>query len=65
MNESTYIDKLDVVATLRSRGLHDRANWGDRALPALLDTVKTAARLRTLGIDDRATVPSRSMPTAE
>lgn len=52
MTRSTYIDKLDVVATLRSRELHDRADWVDRELPAFIDTAKNAALLRTLGIDD-------------
>jgi hypothetical protein len=40
-----------VVATLRSRELHGRADWVDRELPAFIDTSKNAALLRTLGID--------------
>jgi hypothetical protein len=39
------------VATLRSRELHERADWVDRELPAVIDTSKNAALLRTLGID--------------
>jgi len=51
MTRSTHIDKAEVVATLRSRDLHGRADWVDRELPALIDTGKNAALLRTLGID--------------
>lgn len=60
MTGSTYIDKLEVLATLRSRELHERADWVDRELPAFIDTVKNAALLRTLGIDDWVAVPSAS-----
>ena len=48
---STYVDKAEVVATLRSRELQGRADWVDRELPALIDTARNAALLRTLGID--------------
>ncbi len=58
MTGSTYIDKVEVVATLRSRELHARADWVERELPAFIDTVKNAALLRTLGIDDWVAVPS-------
>jgi hypothetical protein len=43
--------KADVVATLRSRELHGRADWLDREMPALIDTSKNASLLETLGID--------------
>ena len=59
MTGPTYVAKLDVVANLRSRELHDRADWVDRELPAFIDTVKNAALLRTLGIDVVA-LPSAS-----
>lgn len=62
MTGPTYVAKLEVVATLRSRELHDRADWVDRELPAFIDTVKNAALLRTLGIDDVVAVPSASLP---
>jgi hypothetical protein len=48
---STYVDKAEVVATLRSRELHARADWVDRELPAFIDTALNASLLRTLGID--------------
>jgi hypothetical protein len=51
MSGSTYVDKLKVTTSLRSRELHNRADWVDREMPALIDTVENAALLRTLGID--------------
>jgi hypothetical protein len=45
------IDKADIVATLRSRGLQDRADWVDRELPDVVDTYKNGALLRMLDID--------------
>lgn len=48
---STYVDKTEVVATLRSRALLDRADWVDRELPARIDIALNAALLRMLGID--------------
>jgi hypothetical protein len=40
-----------VVASLRSRDLHGRADWVEKELPALIDTARNASLLRTLGID--------------
>ena len=37
------IDKTEIVATLRSRGLDARADWVDRALPDLVDTDSSAS----------------------
>jgi hypothetical protein len=51
---STYVEKSEVVATLRARELHGRAEWVDREFPALIDIFKNAALLRTLGIDAAA-----------
>ena len=51
MAETMYIDKDALVATLRSRNLHSRADWVDGELPALIDTGQNAALLQTLGID--------------
>jgi hypothetical protein len=45
------INKADIVAALRSRDLHDRADWVDRDLPEVVDTDKNGALLRMLGID--------------
>jgi hypothetical protein len=49
-----HVEKSRIVATLRSRGLHERADWVDRALPALIDTDKNAGLLQTLDIDPAA-----------
>jgi hypothetical protein len=51
MSSSTFIEKAEVVATLRSRDLHGRADWVDREFSVLIDTAKNASLLRTLGID--------------
>lgn len=51
MSRSTYTDRVHVVANLRSRDLHDRADWVDRSLPPFIDLAKNAGLLRTLGID--------------
>ena len=40
-----------MVATLRARELHRRADWVEKDLPALIDTSGYASLLRTLGID--------------
>jgi hypothetical protein len=45
------IEKDDVLATLRSRGLHARADWVDRTLPKHVDTSKNDSLLQMLGID--------------
>lgn len=45
------IDKAEIVAILRSRGLHDRAEWFDRELPAVVDTDTNGSLLRLLDID--------------
>jgi hypothetical protein len=68
MTDSTYVDKLTVIASLRSRKLHERADWVDRELPASIDTAKHAALLQTLGIDLAAApspAPAHDELTAE
>ncbi|HEV8557102.1 MAG TPA: hypothetical protein VGR06_11980 [Actinophytocola sp.] len=57
MSEPVYVDKAKVMAQLRSRQLHARADWVDRELPVLIDTYKNAALLQTLGIDLDAMAP--------
>jgi hypothetical protein len=52
-----HIEKAEIVATLRRRGLHDRADWVDRALPELVDTDQNSGLLQTLGIDPAAMSP--------
>jgi hypothetical protein len=51
MAEATCVKKTVVVATLRSRDLHGRADWVEKELPTLIDTARNASLLRTLGID--------------
>jgi hypothetical protein len=60
MTGPTYVATLEVVAILRSREPHDRADWVDRERPAFIDTVKNAALLRSLA---SLAVPSASLPT--
>lgn len=51
MVKAVYVDKADVVSTLRSRGLDTRADWVERELPACIDIQKNSALLETLAID--------------
>jgi hypothetical protein len=46
-----HIDKTEIIAMLRSRGLHARADWVDRELPRLVDTNKNDVLLQMLDID--------------
>ncbi len=46
-----HIDKAEIIAVLRSRGLHARADWVDRELPQVVDTRKNESLLRLLQID--------------
>jgi hypothetical protein len=57
MTRPAYIDRTRLVAMLRSRELHARADWVDRELPGLVDTHKNAALLQMLGIDPDAMSP--------
>ena len=50
-----HIDKAEIVAELRSRGLNDRADFVDRELPGIVDTEKNGSLLRMLGVDPTAT----------
>jgi lambda repressor-like predicted transcriptional regulator len=51
------VHRADIIATLRSRGLDDRADWAERQLPEAVDTVKNAALLRMLNIDISGMTP--------
>ncbi len=51
MAAATCVKKTVVVATLRSRDLHGRADWVEKELPALIDAAANAALLQTLGIN--------------
>jgi hypothetical protein len=57
MSKPVYVDKAKVIADLRSRQLHARAEWVDRELPGLIDTCKNASLLQMLGIDQAAMAP--------
>lgn len=46
-----HIEKAEILAILRARGLNERADWVDRDLPPLVDTQKHSALLHLLGID--------------
>jgi hypothetical protein len=48
----SHIDKAKILAVLRDRGLHDRADWVDRQLPDEIDPHKNASILRMLRLDD-------------
>ena len=54
MSEPVYVDKAKVIAELRSRQLHARADWIDRELPGLIDIYKNSSLLQMLGIDPDA-----------
>jgi hypothetical protein len=45
------LKKADVVAELRFRQRHARAEWAEKTLPDVIDTVKNASLLQMLGID--------------
>jgi hypothetical protein len=62
MTSPAYVDKAEIVAALRFRGLHARADWVDRELPELVDTDRNAAPLRTLDIDPAAMAPFYPAP---
>ena len=52
-----YVDKAEIVAELRSRGLNGRADFVDRELPRIIDTEKNGSLLQTLGVDPTALSP--------
>jgi hypothetical protein len=49
-----YVNRADIVATLRLKGLPERADWVDRTLPDLVDTRRNSSLLQTLGVDPAA-----------
>jgi hypothetical protein len=51
------VAKAEIIASLRSRGLHDRADWIDREFPNTVDTHKNGSLLRMLDIDPDAMSP--------
>ncbi|MDP9793079.1 hypothetical protein J2S43_001591 [Catenuloplanes nepalensis] len=65
MATGTCVKKAVVVATLRSRDLHGRADWVDKELPTLIDTVSNASLLQTLGINVASLAPDAWPVTGE
>jgi hypothetical protein len=55
------VDKDEIVAKLRSKGLDARADWVQRELPELVDTDRNRSLLSTLDIDP-ATLHSAGTP---
>jgi hypothetical protein len=47
----TTVQKSLVLEALRHRGLDERADWVDRAMPEDIDVQRNASLLDTLGID--------------
>jgi hypothetical protein len=56
------VDKAQIVAILRARGLDDRADWFDHALPDIVDTAANAGLLRMLAIAPESLKPSNPTP---
>ncbi|MGN9909306.1 hypothetical protein ACTMTJ_17315 [Phytohabitans sp. LJ34] len=46
-----HVEKTRIIEALRSRGLHERADWVDRQLPIVVDTHENGSLLRMLQID--------------
>jgi hypothetical protein len=63
MTRPVYVEKSAIVAMLRSREQHARADWVDRELPVLVDTYKNSALLQMLGIDPDAMSPVEAAPS--
>ena len=57
MAVATCVKTTAVVATLRARDLHSRADWVEKEFPALIDTARNASLLDMLGIDLKALNP--------
>jgi hypothetical protein len=52
-----HVSKAKVVADLRYRQLHARADWVDREFPEFIDADRNASLLRMLDIDLEAMTP--------
>jgi hypothetical protein len=50
----TTLSKPKVLQVLRSRGMHERAEWVDRQLPDVIDVERNASVLDLLGLDAEA-----------
>ena len=56
------VDKAQLVAILRDRGLNARADWADRTLPDIVDTETNAGLLKTLAIAPESLQPVDATP---
>ncbi len=56
------VDKAQIVSILRLRGLDARADWAERTLPDIVDTVANASLLNTLAIDPESLQPAAAAP---
>jgi hypothetical protein len=54
-----HIDRAEIVASLRSRGLDARADWVDRSLPPMVDTHEHHSLLRMLGVHPAVTTADK------
>jgi hypothetical protein len=52
-----HIQRSEIVANLRSRGLDARADWVDKELPEVVDAEKNSGLLSTLAIDPSTMEP--------
>jgi hypothetical protein len=54
------IDKAEIIAVLRAKGLDAKADWVDRQLPPLVDTDVNSALLEMLEVDTAALIAANS-----
>lgn len=47
----SHVDKAQILAVLRARGMSERADFVDRQLPDRIDPLKNASLLRMLRLD--------------
>ena len=59
------VDKAQLVAILRSRGLNARADWADRTLPDVVDTETNVGLLNTLAISPESLSPIDATPPSD
>jgi hypothetical protein len=59
------VDKAQLVAILRSRGLNARADWADRTLPDIVDTETNGGLLNTLAIAPESLQPIDATPPGD
>jgi hypothetical protein len=62
---AAHVDRAQIIEVLRSRGLHDRADWAHRELPQVVDTHRNQSLLRMLQIDLTAIERAGSEPARQ